>query len=356
MKKWLIMILMIFILGGCYDYNELNELAIIVGIGIDYTDNEYVITYEVLSNNENKESANTKSYTVTKKHENLAQALDLTADALPKKAYFSHADLLILSENVAKEKMNTIIDYLLRNKNIRETLNVVITKNPEEFLKSTSKNLAVVSNSVNDAITADKTSGSYASKKEFINLVREILSFGQDAAVSVVDIGEDKVNFTALALFHDYQMVAKLPKEEAAMYNLLRNEINNVILTYPFGNETVTNSVYRSNIKIKVSAQKIKVTGSVEATILANDANIDIKNVENITEMEKTFGYLLDQKIKDFISDLQKAKADILYFGQKYYINSRNKDATLWQQADIDVDINFNISKKGIIFEVQNAN
>ena len=72
--------------------------------------------------------------------------------------------------------------------------------------------------------------------------------------------------------------------------------------------------------------------------------------------MEKTFGYLLDQKIKDFISDLQKTKADILYFGQKYYINSRNKDATLWQQADIDVDINFNISKKGIIFEVQNAN
>ena len=252
--------------------------------------------------------------------------------------------------------MNTIIDYLLRNKNIRETLNVVIAKNPEEFLKSTSKNLAVVSNSVNDAITADKTSGSYASKKEFINLVREILSFGQDAAVSVVDIGENKVNFTALAVFHDYQMVAKLPKEEAAMYNLLRNEINNVILTYPFGDETVTNSVYRSDIKIKVSAPKIKVTGSVEATILANDANIDIKNVENITEMEKTFGYLLDQKIKDFISNLQKTKADILYFGQKYYINSRNKDATLWQQADIDVDINFNISKKGIIFEVQNAN
>ena len=36
MKKILLIFFIPFILGGCYDYNQLNDLAIISGIGIDY--------------------------------------------------------------------------------------------------------------------------------------------------------------------------------------------------------------------------------------------------------------------------------------------------------------------------------
>lgn len=355
MKKFLLIFILIFTLGGCYDYNELNELAIIVGIGIDYVDDNYIVTYEVISNNVNKESADTKSYTVTKKAQSFPNALEASADALPKKAYFSHADLLILSKNIAENKMAKIIDYLLRNKNIRETLNVVIVDNPEQFLSNTSKNLSVVSNSVNDAITADKTSGSKAVEKKFINLVREMVSFGEDAAVSIVDIGKDKVNFKGLALFQNYQMIAQLPVEDTAIYNILNNNTKNVILTYKYDNKTFANSIYRSNIKITVK-DKIKVTGKVQATIFENEPNLVIKNSQNIIEIEKTFGYLLDQEIKDLITKLQNYKTDILYLGQNYYIHTRNKNDTIWQNLDIDVDIDFNISKKGIIFEVENAN
>ena len=49
MKKLLILLIIPFILSGCYDYNELNDLAIISGIGIDYENEEYIVTYEILS-------------------------------------------------------------------------------------------------------------------------------------------------------------------------------------------------------------------------------------------------------------------------------------------------------------------
>ena len=47
MKKIIFILLIPLFLGGCYDYQELNDLAIISGIAIDYED-DYEVTFEVL--------------------------------------------------------------------------------------------------------------------------------------------------------------------------------------------------------------------------------------------------------------------------------------------------------------------
>ena len=343
-------------LGGCYDYNELNELAIIVGLGIDYKDNEYVVTYEVLSNNVDKEAANTKAYTVSEKNEAFPKAIDLTADVLPKKAYFSHTDLLVLSTDIAEYHMEDIIDYLLRNKNIRETLNVVVVDDAKKFLSSTGENLAVISKSVNDTITSDKTSGSYGIEKKYIDLVREILSFGEDAAISKVAIDKEKVILEGLVLFDDYKMVGTLSKEEAAIFNLLNNTSFNVILDKEFDDKLFSTSVYRTNINIEVTNKIINITGNVEATVLENQPNFNLKDAEIINKLESTFKYVLNEKITELIKKLQEYKADILYLGEKYYIKSREKNNKLWENAKINANVTFNISKKGIIYEVKDAN
>ena len=55
MKKTIILILSIFMLYGCYDYVEINNLVIISGMLIDYKDNNYYITSQIIENeNETK--------------------------------------------------------------------------------------------------------------------------------------------------------------------------------------------------------------------------------------------------------------------------------------------------------------
>lgn len=46
MKKIIILIITIFLLSGC-SYRELNDLAIISAIGIDYDNNEFKLTAQV---------------------------------------------------------------------------------------------------------------------------------------------------------------------------------------------------------------------------------------------------------------------------------------------------------------------
>ncbi len=356
MKKIIFLILLVLTLGGCYDYNELNDLAIVVGMGIDYQDQKYAITFEVLSNNVDKESANTKSFTVTGYDANFATAIDKTSDALPKRAYFSHTDLLALSQNVAKNHIKEIIDYILRNNNIREILNVVVCDNPQELLSNTSKKIAVVSSSINDAITADITSGSYAIEKKYINLVREMISFGEDASATYIAIKKDDIDFLGTALFAGYQMVGTLNDAETAILNVLNNKAKNTLITVNYAGEDFTNSIFKSKINFKVSKNKITVTGEVYGKVLENNPNFDLKDGTTISQIEKTFSYTLNEKIVSLIQKLQSLKSDALYLGENYYINTRDKNDKLWLKAQIEANVEFKISKKGIIYEVYDAN
>lgn len=356
MKKIICLLVLILTLGGCYDYYELNELAIVVGIGIDYEDEKYVITYEIISNNVDKESANTKSYTITERNKNFAIATTLTSDAIPKRAYFAHTDLLVLSEVVAKDHMSDILDYLLRNNDLRETLKVVINKNPQKLLSSTSESLAVVSSGINDAIDADKYSGGYILNQNYLNMAREILSFGMDTAISIIDINHDKVDINDLALFDNYSMVDKMPKEDTAIFNLLNNETNNYPITIDFDDKNFANAINGSKIKIDMSQNTINITGSVEAQVLENQPNFNLKDDKVLINIEKEFANKLNHQITDFLTKLQGKGCDILALGQNYYAHTRIKDENLWKQVKINSQVKFNISKKGLIYEVQDAN
>ena len=60
MKNKIIILMLIFLLTGCYGYQELNEKAIVKGISIDFEKNQYVVNYMVsnanVSNGKNSET------------------------------------------------------------------------------------------------------------------------------------------------------------------------------------------------------------------------------------------------------------------------------------------------------------
>ena len=101
MKK-IILIILLLTLSGCYDYKEINDLAIITAIGIDHKDEEYKITLEVLNDQGDKDSGKIKSYTKTGSYKSLAKALEEAADSLSDQANYTHVKLMILSDTITR--------------------------------------------------------------------------------------------------------------------------------------------------------------------------------------------------------------------------------------------------------------
>ena len=102
MKKIIILILFIFTLSGCYDYKEINNLAIVSAIGIDYKDDEYIVTLEILNDQIDKNSYKITSYTKTATGKNITKAIEKAADKISNQANYTHVKLLLLSENKTK--------------------------------------------------------------------------------------------------------------------------------------------------------------------------------------------------------------------------------------------------------------
>ena len=112
MKKLLILLIIPFILSGCYDYNELNDLAIISGIGIDYEDEEYVVTYEILSTKkEGETSASSSTYNVTSRGKTVVEAFSNNGNLMDKVPYFEHVDVVVISEEIAKNNLKEVGEY-----------------------------------------------------------------------------------------------------------------------------------------------------------------------------------------------------------------------------------------------------
>ena len=124
------------VLSGCWSTKELNELAFVVAVGIDKTkDGKYVMIFQVV-NPGNVVGARqigggsggvpVSIYKAT--GDNLVEASRKASKKLSRLAYYAHTNLVVISEEVAKEGVNGLFDALERNSEFRSTAMVVIDR------------------------------------------------------------------------------------------------------------------------------------------------------------------------------------------------------------------------------------
>ena len=117
MKK-LIILPIILLLTGCWNYYELNNLAICTGIAIDKIDNKYEVTYLISNAKKNETSskdgeAGTTTYNGT--GETIQEAINDLQIKMPFEPYSGHLVVAVISDEIAKEGLENILDYLARD-------------------------------------------------------------------------------------------------------------------------------------------------------------------------------------------------------------------------------------------------
>ena len=59
-RKIFILLPLLLFLTGCYNYYELNDLAIVTGIGIAYSNHEYEVTVEIVNPKKQQDATGSK--------------------------------------------------------------------------------------------------------------------------------------------------------------------------------------------------------------------------------------------------------------------------------------------------------
>lgn len=354
MKRIFILLIIPLFLGGCYDYKELNDLAIVNGIGIDYEEEEYEVTFEIISTKkEGETSGSTKSYTVNGTGTTIVEAFKDTGTKLDKIASFDHIDIVVISEEVAKEYLKDISDYLLRNVKFRNEFYTVIAKDAsaKEILETTSEEFPITSSFLVDLLEHNNASLSSTYYEPFTRTISNILTKGKDAKLSVFTLQDDKISLIGLGLFEDYKLKDIFDLKEAAIINLLLN--NNVQeVTFKDENDTVV-TIYNSKLEIGADNKGVKVKGSLEGRIKENNSNKDLKKEQAYKELQEKFQKIIEKEMSQVIKKMGEIHSNALNIGKSYYNRTRCEDYFKWAQMDISYDLDLKINKKGLTFELE---
>lgn len=356
MKKLLILLLIPLFLGGCYDYNELGDLAIVAGVGIDYQDETYEVTFEILSTKkEGDQGASSSTYTVSAKGNTVAEAFSKNGTNMDKVPYYDHIKVVVINEEIAKNHLKQVSELLIRNSKLRNEFYMTVTKDKaKDIISSSSKEKPIASTFIVDLLEHSSDSNSAGYYAPFTKTLGTILTGGEDAIMSTLKLKDDKIVLDGMAVYKDYELKNIYNLEDASIINLLNNfHPKTVFFEKSCGNNKTVISIYESDIKVEPTNEVIKISGKLNARINENNCEYNLLKEDTYVELQKDFNKIITDKISKIINSLQLLESNALNIGKIYYNKYYKENYYLWTKQDFNIDLDLKINKKGLIFEVK---
>lgn len=187
--------------GGCWDQGELEELALVQAIGIDYLPQEkkFEVTTSIIRPGElgaggmegGIEGDAEPMRLITTRGKTLSGAMEQQNAFLSRRAYYAHNDVVIVGEKLASQGMHLILDRLTRERDTRLTLNVFVTgDNVKEFLRGGSRLEISLPKEIRQ-MKLRTSQRSLRGEANLLDFIQNLLQSGQDPYLPVVEMREE---------------------------------------------------------------------------------------------------------------------------------------------------------------------
>ncbi len=368
MKKIIIILIIILSFTGCYNYKELNKIAIVSSIAIDKKDDKYLVSAQVMNAKQDKESESSQVVVYEAKGETINGALRNMTMKAPRTIYGGHLSKLVISEEIAKEGIANIIDGFQRLTEIRNEFTITIARNIEasKVIKIMTSTESVPAEYVKTSLeTADISSAlTYSTKlDEFASLY---LKKGIDPVIAVIEVDNYEKKGTTLdntdttdpitkivlgniAVTNNGKFEKYLTKEETIGYNFIRNQVEEIVIPVKCDDKYYASiTVLKNKTKYKVAKvnnkYQIKYFINSNGVIGEYDCSDELIKEKVINNLEKK----AEKKIKYYINKALEAQKDskskFLGFERNIYLNyPKYKD----EEYEIKLNVNLELSRKG---------
>ncbi|MDM5212441.1 Ger(x)C family spore germination protein [Peribacillus sp. NJ4] len=377
------------LISGCSNYRELNELGVIIGMGIDNNDdpkNPYKVTYQVINPSGLAQTSTSGgkglaviNYTVTAK--TILEAYAKASAIIPRESNNSHLSLIIIGEELARNGLDLLFDAIDRGKNQRVSVPIFIARGrTAEYLLGVIEPLEVTPGK-NIISTTKSEQNEYGSSSEVLlyETISELMSEGKDVALPGIRIRNDSkeakqisnfettaptyIEAKGLALFRKGKMVRWLDGETARGVQFVTSELKRTEVVIPCSeNESATITVIRvkSKMKTKINHEKpvIHTNLNVMGEMMQTSCDLDMSDPKLLKDFERKMENELKKQITRTISIAQKEKSDIFGFGDSlsrtnpdYWRKHKKNWDNLFSDAEISMKINVDIINSGMRME-----
>ena len=364
MKK-IIIIIICLMLTGCFNYKELNNYAIVTGLSIDKSDNGYEVSALItnaIKENENK----TNISVVSGKGKSIYSAIKDINLKIPKELYLSHLNVIIISEEVAKDGMKPILDYLVREPESHQSYYLIISKDTKA--KNALSILDPIANFPSENIYSNLENSRDLQSKIIYDKVNQYIGKVLEKGIhpilnSLIIVGSSEkgsnteeqnnvelknyIMLDNLAIFKNDKLVDYADSVESVGINILLDNIDEIYIEIPCNKSNIILSSNSLNTKTKVNKQSVNINVDINSKI--NELGCDIKlNNNNLKKIEKDAEEKIINQIKKALQLSINNKTDIYGYGTRLYKKDYKYFNTIedWDEYFTNLKFNINVDVK----------
>ncbi|MGP4060467.1 Ger(x)C family spore germination protein [Halobacillus sp. H74] len=383
---WLFLVLIL--LAGCWDQNELEDVALVMGMGIDKTeDGLYDVSFQIVNPAQVSGGEMSQSYkgtavtTYRETGQTLFETIRKISKEVPRKLSFSHLVVLIIGESLAEDDgLFEVLDFTERFYGFRSTAIVLISRsgpakpilsilNPMEKIpamkiQEASKKTAEVwgetpDQNINDVIQT-LTSKSKGVSLSGIALVGEMQE-GQNSSINEQARPSTYIELNGIAILQNGKLKRWLEDKEARGISWVKNKIRKTVVTSTCEEDEgiIAVEVRNANTKLKPTIKqgepKITVNIKSEGSLQEVTCPVDLTDPHVIIELNKKLAKAIKDEVTTSVKTVQEQETDVFGFGeamnQKYPKEwkkmERNWSST-FSEMDVEVNVEFFIRGTGL--------
>ncbi|MBS4211472.1 MULTISPECIES: Ger(x)C family spore germination protein [Neobacillus] len=323
------------LLTGC-GFKDIDKRLFVVSIGVDLAKNsskKYDVHLKLAVPSGSKQQPNEFTI-VSEQADSMSDAVRIIKTKVDKEIDFSHAKMILIGEELAKQKGNAGIYYwLARRRDIQLIAWVVVAKPTAlDVLKVKPKSEQIPSNSLFLAMGKDGSETPYILPDFLFDFKMRLIERGLDPMLPIVEAKKELFEIKTTSLFNKNHMKLTLNPEETKALNFLLNKEQKSAIWARKGKTRFFIDTQKIRSKYKIYTPKgkppyikfdIKIKGIVEET------SRKIPNTR-LAKYEKEVEKETNKFVKNVLVKIQKSGIDPIGFGLRY--RSRHFNENDWEE------------------------
>ena len=367
MKKHLLItslfLIILFILTRFSSSSGLDNFYFIIAIALDTSDSGIKLSVQIPSNSTQDSSGNSGSsqsseyqlYSV--EGQTIDECISILDNYLNKEINLSHCSAIVISEDLAKQGIQTYINTLSNNTELRHSCNIIMSSSTAyNILENISNSGAIFSARLYDYLTSSYEYTGYTIKSTFGEFYQALKNDYYEPTAIYAMNSDDTIQTTGIAVFKADAMIGTLDVSSNIAHLIAVNKLNSATITLnnPFSDgekiDLDINLYKKTDISVDIINGSPLITINVypEGSISSSGTVFNYIDEEKIKEVENASNKYLEKIFKKYVYTITKEyNSDIVGFKgicQSNYLTKEEFEKIHWDEIfkDSYYDININ--------------
>lgn len=329
-------------LTGCWNAREINELAFVLSMGIDKTENGFKVTAQIASPETYSKtpsgtaSQNTKPFwIVTSTGKTIFEAIRNMASISSRRIFWAHIKVIIISEKLAKTNTLEIFDFFTRNPELRLRTLVAVTPGEAGDVVQNMPEMEKDPASYLEKIIENKNLTGKSSSIMLKDFLQDYLNPDVGPVTSRIIFDKTKdgavLKTSGAYVFDGNKLAGSLSEEQTRGLLWIKNKMKDSIMVVycPEDNKPVTLEIKSAKTKVNGHLEnnipyftiKVHISANVTEQACLTDFNMTEKNIA----LSKTLETAVRKDIENTIKTAKSMQVDFVDFSDVLHIQHKEE-------------------------------